>query len=188
MQLEIAEKNIGDLQSKLSDEDSLAILETAFRQISHETEPEIRSKISALVANSVLDKNADAFWIRKFLKIIDGLIFPEIAWLEYFAVLEGHLYCNDEFRREELEAAMAAHKTRLSTLHLISPPESPDVDLQEIQKSFTKSLINHDLVTLDGHDHRLEDYRLTHLGKLLVRFIWVPNELRNLRKKVDLSY
>lgn len=169
-------------RSKMSSPDSLALLETAFKTISEETEPEVRSKISALIANGYAKKDTDIFWIRKLLKILDRLIFPEIAWLEYFATCENYLYSNDIERKTQLQDAMDDYVTRFSTVHLVSPPKSSALDLQVIQRSFANNLIKEGLVEIHGNDHRIENYYLTHLGKIFVDFIWVPDRLSNLRK------
>ena len=170
------------LEAEKGDGEFVELLEEGLRQAAHSLSDERRSYVASLIVSGLTLENIERSESRHLLRILDEINDIEVVWLRYY---QHPTIGGDEAFRE-------SHKETLEPAIAYISSSQEDVDKGTLQKSYKEHLSQLGLLDrrfktnlqtkLPEYDRssgsmQVSGYRLTQLGRLLLREIGLGEEI-----------
>lgn len=156
--------------SQISNENFTDLVEEGLRQAANSLSDERRKYIASMIANGLSSKDVEFVETKHLLKILGEINDVEILWIRYFS-----------FRTtaERIEF-QEKHKSALEKIYAINYAVLGIRDKEALQQSYQQHLARLGLLAtiyemdrdfLVPRADKVQGYEITHLGKLLLRFM-----------------
>lgn len=162
------------VKRNMSDENFTDLVEESLRQAARSLTEERRDYISSLVANSISSDDIEHYESKHLLRILGELNDIEVIWLRFYLnpVMNG----DTEFREK--------HDHILNPVAAHFGSSQPQLDKSTLQNSYKEHLASLGLLEKEidmdtssrGVKLKTKGYRITSLGRLLLREVGFHNE------------